>query len=82
MQLTLGLVAVRLDLPSDATPVFQNLGPGIVYLDTVADLAVASGFQLPVGAGYEFLRDLSFSNGQVWLVADTVGTDLRYMVVG
>jgi hypothetical protein len=82
MQITVGPAPTRLVLPSDATPVFQNLGPAAVYIDTDADLTVGSGFRLPVGAGYEFTRDLSFSGGSVWLVADAPAADVRYMIVG
>jgi len=77
-----GTTPIRVALDSSATPVLQNLGPGVVYLDTSDDVAVATGLQLPVGAAYEWPHDLSQSGSAIWLVATAADTDVRYLVVG
>jgi hypothetical protein len=82
VQATVGTTAVRLALPPNATPVVQNLGPGTLYFDTGNDVTVATGIRLPVGAVFEFVRDLSAVGGDLWLIADAANTNVRYLAVG
>jgi len=82
MNLTVGTTAVSLGLDSQSTPVIQNLGPGVVYMDNTEDVTTATGLRLAVGDTYEFFRDLNQAGGEIFLVSDTAGTDVRIMVVG
>jgi hypothetical protein len=82
MKQTVGTTAVKLPVSASQTPVIQNLGPGIVYLDGAGTVAAGTGLKLPVGAVYEVPRDLSSGSGELWLVADAASTDVRFLVVG
>ena len=57
-------------------PLVQNLGPGKVYFDTDADVSVETGFELGVGAAFEFAEDSNVTPS-VYVVADTADTELR-----
>lgn len=82
MQQTVGVAAARLNAPSSSSPVLQNLGPGIVYVDHDSGVSEDTGFKLVVNAVYEFPRDLGVGGGNLWVVADAADTDLRILVVG
>jgi len=82
MKITVGTTPVSLGLDSDSTPVVQNLGPGVVYMDSTEDVTTATGLKLNVGDTYEFFRDLNQAGGEIFLVSDQAATDVRVMVVG
>lgn len=76
---TVGLAAVALPVDVGETPVIQNLGPGVLYLDTRPNVTPATGLQVPVNSAYEFPNDVT---RQVYAVATMAGTDVRIMIVG
>ena len=82
MNLTVGVTPVALPEGNEATPVIQNLGPGIVYFDSDATVTVATGIRLGVGSAYEFPRDLGLGGGKLYLVSTLAATDVRYLAVG
>ena len=59
----------------------QNLGPGVLYMDSVEDVTPLSGVKITVNNAYEFAKRVNTSSGVIWLVA-TQTTDVRYMEVG
>jgi hypothetical protein len=79
MQVTVGTTAVEVPIKVSATPVIQNLGPGVLYLDTDETVTTATGLKIDVGSAYEFPRDVDRS---VFMVASVASTDVRIMVVG
>lgn len=79
MKLTVGTTPVR--LPVEGAPVLQNLGPGVLYMDSVPDVDVNTGIRVPVNQAYEFVKKLDLTSGALFLVA-TQSTDVRYMEVG
>lgn len=82
MKVVVGTEPVHLPIPADSTPIVQNLGPGVLYLDHDPEVSVDTGLKVPVDTGYEFARDLSQGGGQVYAVADADDTDVRILVVG
>jgi hypothetical protein len=82
MKVTVGTTAMKLPVNGSATPVLQNLGPGVLYLDNSPAVDTSTGFQLPAGAVYEFPRDLGAGGGAIYVVASAANTDLRVLVVG
>lgn len=81
MQQTIGTSPVRLDVPTAATPIVQNLGPGNVFLGDAA-VTTGTGLKLSPNSAFEFPRDLGQGFGGLFAVADAAGTDVRYLVVG
>jgi hypothetical protein len=63
-------------------PIVQNLGPGILYVGTSSTDLTTEGLQLPVGAVYEFPRNLVDGAGQVWIQASGANCDVRIINVG
>lgn len=82
MKQVVGITVVNLDLPRSARPVIQNLGPGVLYLDSDPDVTVNSGLQLPVGAVYEFLMPLAGSDAGLSLISSLANTDVRILLNG
>lgn len=83
MNITVGTDPVHLDVAHDATPLIQNLGSGNLYIEaTQADCTTTSGLKLAAGDIYQYPLPLNEGAGDVWLVADAAGTDVRYLVVG
>lgn len=80
MRILLGQTPVKLS-SSRSRPVIQNLGPGVVYLETDGDVDVDNGFKLAVGAVYEFPAPGARSKG-IWIMADTDNTDVRVVGMG
>lgn len=81
MQILLGTTPEQIKGDS-SRPVIQNLGPGIVYLDTDPEVTVDSGIKLAVGTVYEFPTAGSLSIEGIFIVADTADTDVRVMDAG
>lgn len=82
MKVTVGTTPMPLGVDSSGTPILQNLGPGTIYFDGIADVSANSGIRLGVGDLYEFARDLSMSSGAIYVVSSAADTDLRVLVVG
>lgn len=80
MQLTVGTAAVPVPYDSDSRLSLQNLGPGILYIDTQATVTAATGVQIAVGGGYES-PVVGDRGGKFYLISDTANTDVRYMEV-
>lgn len=80
MQITVGTSAVPIPYDGDSRLSLQNLGPGILYIDTKATVTSANGLKIAVGGGYES-PVVGDRGGKFYVVADTVGTDVRYMEV-
>lgn len=77
MKLVVGTTPIPLlSRVGEGRPLVQNLGPGKAYLDTDADVSVETGFELAVGAAFEFAEDSNITPS-VHVVADTAGTELR-----
>lgn len=79
MRILVGTTAVKIPA-TRKIPVIQNLGPGILFLDTDGDVDVDSGLKLGVGVVYEFPESGAYSD--IWVVADAEGTDVRIIEVG
>lgn len=47
----------------------------------MAKVTAGTGLQIPVGAAYETLGAMS-EDGAFWAVADTAGTDVRFLALG
>lgn len=60
----------------EGRPLVQNLGPGKVYLDTDEDVSTETGFELAVGAAFEFAEDSNIT-AAVYVVSDSANTELR-----
>lgn len=82
MRQIVGTTVVNLDLPRSCRPVIQNLGPGVLYLDSDPDVTVDSGLQLPVGAVYEFAQPLAGNEVSLSLISSLANTDVRVLVNG
>ena len=82
MRQIVGTTVVNLDLPRSSRPVIQNLGPGVLYLDSDPDVTVDSGLQLPVGAVYEFFYPLAGQDVGLSLISSLANTDVRVLVNG
>lgn len=78
-KVTVGTTPVQLPVDVGETPAIQNLGPGVVYLDTRSNVATGTGLQIPVNTTYEWPKDITKA---VYAVADTANTDVRVLVVG
>lgn len=83
MKITVGTTPVSLAVDATSTPVIQNLGPGVLYLDNNAALTAATGLQLAVGDSFEFPGDLTYAGSVgIYMLASVAGTDVRVLVVG
>lgn len=61
-------------LPSNRSrPIIQNLGPGVIYIDSDEDVTTETGFEIPVGAAYE----APLSGTQIWMISTHNNTDVR-----
>lgn len=82
MNVTVGTTAVKLDVPSTSRPLIQNLGTGKLYFGTDNTVTAANGIQVLAGAAYEFARPLNEGEtGDVWMIGDTAGTDVRVLAL-
>lgn len=80
MKKLLGTLPVPLlDKIDEGRPLVQNLGPGKVYLDTVATVSVGTGFEMAVGGTFEYAEDSNITP-TVYAVADEANTDLRMII--
>lgn len=82
MRVLVGTSVTSLPIRSEVTPVIQNLGPGVLYIDADPAVSATSGFVLDVGSVYEYPRDLAVAAGAVYAVASQANTDVRILVVG
>lgn len=80
MKLIVGIEPQQVPLDGSQAPMLQNLGPGTIYFDARADVAVGTGIELAVGDVYEFPDDLH-NIGALFVVSTVADTDLRYMAV-
>lgn len=78
-KVTVGTTAVELPVDVGETPVIQNLGPGVLYLDVRPDVSSDTGLRVPVDTAYEWPNDITRS---VYAVSDTLDADVRVLVVG
>lgn len=78
-KVTVDTTVSRLPVAIGETPVIQNLGPGVLYLDTSSSVSVTTGLRVPVDGAYEWPRDVATS---VYAVASAAGTDVRILKVG
>ena len=78
-KITVGMSPIALPVTRGETPIIQNLGPGILYLDTRSDVTASTGLLVDVHSAYEWPSDVTRA---VYAVADAEGTDVRVMVVG
>lgn len=78
-KVTVGTAPVQLPVDVGETPVIQNLGPGVLYLDTRSNVAAGTGLKIPVDSAYEWPKDLTKT---VYAIADAANTDVRVLVVG
>lgn len=76
---TVGTTAVALAVAAGKTPVVQNLGPGVIYLDFVSNVSASTGFEVAVDASFTFPRDL---DGTCYVISSQAATDVRILVVG
>jgi hypothetical protein len=82
-QITVTTTVASLPLGGNATPILQNLGPGMVYFGPTFSLTAGNGFKLPPGVGYEFPQSLrAMSSWDVVYVISDSTADLRYGSVG
>jgi hypothetical protein len=77
-KVTVGTTPVALPVDRGETPIIQNLGPGVVYLDTRSNVSTGTGLQVAVNSAYEWPTDVTSA---VYAVADVADTDVRIMVV-
>lgn len=80
MRILVGTTSTQVASNGRIRPVVQNLGPGVVYIDTDGDVDSTSGLQIPVGAVYEF--PLSGGDSNIWLVSTLANTDVRVVGMG
>lgn len=80
MKIVVGTAAVQVNVNGE-TPIIQNLGPGVIYMDTVDTVTTANGVRLAVGNTYEYPGDMRLA-GPLFLISDQANTDVRVMVVG
>lgn len=78
MQVDVGTTPEKLPVGPGSTPIVQNIGPGVLYLDFSSGVSADTGFQIEVGGAYEFPKDLP---KDLYAVA-SVQTDVRILVVG
>lgn len=79
MKVSVGVAAVALPVDVGQTPVIQNLGPGVLYVDVDAEVTADSGLRIPVDTAYEWPRDITKS---IYAISDMAGTDVRILLVG
>lgn len=82
MVITVAQGAYNTGYTATQMPVLQNLGPGILYLNTVGTNITTEGLQLPVGAVYEFPKIVQDGAGAVWIQASGGDCDVRILNVG
>ncbi len=80
MQKIVGTSAQKVVAGGRQRPVIQNLGPGVIYLDTGGTVTVSTGLRIPVGAVYEF--PTSGSEDDIWIIATEADTDVRVIEIG
>lgn len=82
MKVVVGTAPVDLTVGGRGRPVIQNLGPGMIYLDSSSeDVSTESGIQIPVGVAYEF-PTAAADDEKVSIVSDAADTDVRVVVMG
>ena len=63
-------------------PVFQNLGPGVLYVGSYATNLSTNGLKLPVNAVHEYPAVLVLGDAKVYLQAIGDSCDVRMLNVG
>jgi len=58
---------------------YNNHATQIIYLSRAKGVSTANGFPLPAGASLAFKIPEDDVSGELWAIADGVGTDLRYI---
>lgn len=76
-----GTTPLSLPVSGRQRAIFQNLGPGVIYLDETDEVSATTGLQIPVNATYEF-PTVASQDGGVWLVSTVADTDVRYIGLG
>ncbi len=79
MRVIVGATSVPVSVTDRSFMLLQNLGPGIIYLDTDGDVTPDEGLQIRPGEVYEFASPSSQSN--VYIVSTLEGTDVRVIRV-
>ena len=79
--IVVGIAAVEVTYDPENILAIQNLGPGIVYIDTDPAVTTSSGFKLIVGATYETPRQTDQGSGPFYVISDTAATDVRTLEV-
>lgn len=55
--------------------IIQNLGTGSLFIDSNPAVTIATGMKIVAGASFTFLK----VPGALYLIADAIGTDVRYI---
>jgi hypothetical protein len=63
-------------------PIFQNLGPGVLYIGPFSTDLSTKGLKLPVNAVYEYPAVLVLGDAKVYMQAIDDSCDVRIMNVG
>lgn len=82
MNITVAQGAYNTGYTATMQPIIQNLGPGILYVGQTSSNLATEGLQLPVGAVYEFPKNLVDGTGEVWVLATGATCDVRIINVG
>lgn len=81
MKYLVGTAPVSIPLGGRGRPIIQNLGPGILYLDTDAAATTTDGLELQVGDSFEFYTAGSMETG-ISVVSTMANTDVRVVTMG
>jgi len=82
MNITTAQGAYNTGYTATMQPIIQNLGAGTLYVGQSSSNLLTEGLQLPVGAVYEFPKNLVDGTGEVWIQASGATCDVRIINVG